>query len=330
MWFSGQSVFKHLLTEADRIVLSYSGTSLHDQGVFAMAQSYGALAARLLLQPVEEVARIQFSKMGETAARARTQVDGGTGKDLTAARSELSGELDRMHSLLVLLLKAVSWLGLVFFCFGVNYTPTLLRVLPGERWATPEAASTLSWYCAYILTLAVNGMCEAFIYAVATEAEVLPMTSVHFACWVLFAVLVGPLMGVLGTAGVVAANCLVMALRGAYAATLARRYLNIPAGSPTTSRTSSTSSKRRSLWPALPHAGVAAAFAASAVVTRLSEQRRLAATAEAGGSWLVPAAVHVAVGGVLGVAVVGLTWLLEGQALATLRQLSETRRAKQD
>ena len=45
-----------------------------------------------------------------------------------------------MRALLCLLLKAVSFLGLVFVCFGVNYVPTLLAVLPGAKWATPEVS----------------------------------------------------------------------------------------------------------------------------------------------------------------------------------------------
>lgn len=97
---AGQSVLKHVLTEGDKIVLARAsssfgnwrctggdsgtatagdgvgicetgvsgggdrGGSLYEQGVYALASGYGSLAARLLFQPLEEAARLMFSKLG--------------------------------------------------------------------------------------------------------------------------------------------------------------------------------------------------------------------------------------------------------------------------
>eukprot|EP00752_Nemacystus_decipiens_P014738 g13124.t3 len=86
---AGQSLLKHVLTEGDKIVLAratslggagccgagggsagagcggQSGAgSLYEQGVYAIASGYGSLAARLLFQPLEEAARLMFSKLG--------------------------------------------------------------------------------------------------------------------------------------------------------------------------------------------------------------------------------------------------------------------------
>jgi len=61
--FTLQGLFKHALTEADKIVLSALAGS-YDQGVYALASSYGGLAARFLLQPMEENARLLFSRQG--------------------------------------------------------------------------------------------------------------------------------------------------------------------------------------------------------------------------------------------------------------------------
>lgn len=91
---AGQSLLKHVLTEGDKIVLARAtslgqgcgsgsgggdgrgggGTtvgagcgqsgSLYEQGVYAIASGYGSLAARLLFQPLEEAARLMFSKLG--------------------------------------------------------------------------------------------------------------------------------------------------------------------------------------------------------------------------------------------------------------------------
>ena len=51
--------------------------------------------------------------------------------------------------------------------FGPAYTYMLLRLLYGLRWSETEAPRALATYCVYILLLAVNGILEAFVHAVA-------------------------------------------------------------------------------------------------------------------------------------------------------------------
>ena len=62
-----------------------------------------------------------------------------------------------MRALLCLLLKAVSFLGLVFVCFGVNYVPTLLAVLPGAKWATPEVSKAAAGSFIHSFIHSTNG-----------------------------------------------------------------------------------------------------------------------------------------------------------------------------
>lgn len=181
---AGQSLLKHVLTEGDKIVLARAtapgrggsggggggqGGSLHEQGVYAMASGYGSLAARLLFQPVEEAARLMFSKLGvegvgadavEMPAGAKLAAGemgaasgkgAGGGQDIGIDKSKVSGrdtgndnESDsdvgcggdggreartRMAALLATLLKLVLTAGLVFVCFGFHYTETLMRLL---------------------------------------------------------------------------------------------------------------------------------------------------------------------------------------------------------
>ena len=65
--FTAQSLFKHLLTQGDRIVLSalhhHNPTSM---GVYAMATNYGGLASRFLFQPLEENTRLLFTAASTT------------------------------------------------------------------------------------------------------------------------------------------------------------------------------------------------------------------------------------------------------------------------
>ncbi|EHK24103.1 uncharacterized protein TRIVIDRAFT_112056, partial [Trichoderma virens Gv29-8] len=57
-----QSVVKHLLTQGDTFLISLFSTP-EVQGVYALANNYGSLLARLLFQPVEESSRSYFSRL---------------------------------------------------------------------------------------------------------------------------------------------------------------------------------------------------------------------------------------------------------------------------
>lgn len=72
-----------------------------------MTQNYGALAARILLQPIEEVARLLFGKMNAT------------NEGDPSARMEAANQ---MRSTLYHLMKLASIIGLIFVCFGVRAT----------------------------------------------------------------------------------------------------------------------------------------------------------------------------------------------------------------
>ena len=56
------SLLKHVLTEADKIALSFT-SSPYDQGIFAVANNYGSLVTRMVLLPIEESARLNFSSL---------------------------------------------------------------------------------------------------------------------------------------------------------------------------------------------------------------------------------------------------------------------------
>lgn len=252
---AGQSLLKHVLTEGDKIVLARATSlgpgcgdggghgcdggvarvgcdqegSLYEQGVYAVASGYGSLAARLLFQPVEEAARLMFSKLGaeeddtkggEQAPAMRQSVkstgNGSSSGDRAAnlpptdacgdgrshaARRRLR---ERMAVLLATLLKLVLTAGLVFVCFGFHYTETLLRLLLASRGgrsggggstAVSEVAHVLSWYCVYVLFLAANGMCEAFACAVARGRQLTGMGAGLVVSFGAFWAVVGTLTG---------------------------------------------------------------------------------------------------------------------------------------
>jgi oligosaccharide translocation protein RFT1 len=160
--------------DATRATCATRRDARYDQGVYALAQNYGSLVARLVLGPLEESARVLFSKLGTTLAAAEVKAATATDADAAGeALAEMVHARSRLALTLSVLLKSVGYLGLLFVAFGTSHTTTLLALLPGAKWAGARGASaTLSWYCGYVLTLALNGALEAFAHAVATTAQV--------------------------------------------------------------------------------------------------------------------------------------------------------------
>ena len=69
------SLLKHVLTEADKIALSFT-SSPYDQGIFAVANNYGSLVTRMVLLPIEESARLNFSSLAAELRQLERQRQG--------------------------------------------------------------------------------------------------------------------------------------------------------------------------------------------------------------------------------------------------------------
>jgi oligosaccharide translocation protein RFT1 len=211
--FTIQGIFKFALTEGDRIVMSLLASS-YDQGVYAMGSAYGGLAARMILQPFEENARLLFSRLATS------------GSNTKGSTTKIDPMLEVAYTVLV---KIVLYVGLVFSCLAVHYTQILLVLLAGKRWGTnSEAVDVLSAYCVYTAFLAWNGMAEAFVYGVAvqTASEVGALGIAHAITGILFAGIAPPFVRSYGTVGLVAANGITMLFRAIFAVFLAARFFS--------------------------------------------------------------------------------------------------------
>jgi len=166
--FTLQGIFKHLLTEGDRIILTALADG-YDQGVYAMASSYGGMASRLLFQPLEENARLLFSNQ-EKLISIKTNKDKQNTE--TKLEEESSRALNDLEQSLCVLLKLVLYIGFLFSCIASNYTGILLTLLAGNKWGSNiEASRALSAFCIYTAFLALNGTTEAFVYGVAKSGR---------------------------------------------------------------------------------------------------------------------------------------------------------------
>lgn len=156
--------------------------------------------ARMLFQPIEESSRNMFAK---TCA-----VDPSSGK------SSKTG-LRESKSLLQNILKLYNIISLLALCIGPTVAPLLLRIVAGSKWADTGAGEVLSTYCFYIPFLAINGLTEAFVAAVATNSELYTQSVLM---GVFFAGFAGAsylflYVWQMGALGLVYANCVNMLLR---------------------------------------------------------------------------------------------------------------------
>lgn len=204
-----QSVVKHLLTQGDTFLISLLSTP-QVQGTYALANNYGGLIARLLFQPVEESSRSYFSRLLSSSKPA---------DKASPAVVEARQSLHTLVRLYLLLSTAVVSLG----PFAAR---PLLAIVAGRRWVGSGAGDVLAVYCFYIPFLALNGIAEAFIASVATEAEVhrqsgwMAVFSVAFGAAALVFMRVLPL----GATGLVIANSINMLCRIVWCAVFVNHF----------------------------------------------------------------------------------------------------------
>lgn len=201
--FYGQSMFKQFQTSGDGYLIATLAT-LPSQGAYALATNYGGLLARVLFQPIEESSRSLFGRLLPSQPKRGSELKSTDTRSIIQAKAHLTTFL-RLYLLLTLLATAL----------GPPLSPLFLRTVAGSRWATTEAPAVLASYCYLIGLLAINGILEAFVTAVATPAQVgrqnlwMAGFSVAFAAtgWVVLRVLET------GARGLVVTNAVVMGLR---------------------------------------------------------------------------------------------------------------------
>ncbi|KAI1419291.1 oligosaccharide translocation protein RFT1, variant [Xylaria sp. FL1777] len=155
-----QSLVKHVLTQGDTFLVSILSDP-GSQGIYALANNYGSLLARLVFQPIEESSRNYFSKLLSLPSTGKTRDKATTKTQVHKARADFQA-----------LLKFYVLLSMVVVSIGPYAAPLLVQIVAGPRWSGSGAGAVLARYCLYIPLLAVNGVAEAFVSSVATKSEV--------------------------------------------------------------------------------------------------------------------------------------------------------------
>lgn len=270
MW--GQGLVKYFLTQGDSLLMGVL-VGVDVQGVYALANNYGSLAARLVFQPVEESSRNYFSRLlsagdvvdGEEKAvvqdsssskgPSEKKFDDVKTKDDNSKQSNAA--LTTASTTLTRLLRIYTLLTLPLLALGPPAAPLLLTLVAGSHWTAAGAGAALAAYIYYIPLLALNGLLEAFVASVASERDVVAQSAWMAGFFAAFAGCAWVSLGVwgMGATGIVGANGVNMALRIVWAVVYSRRWF----------------ADRGGQWDvrgALPGPGAVAAAAVAAQVVR--------------------------------------------------------------
>jgi hypothetical protein len=205
-----QSALKYVLTQSDSLLIT-GLASLADQGAYALASNYGGLIARMLFQPIEESSRNMFAKLcADVGSSSRS------GKKKESKKTdEQKQNLAQASRVLSTILRLYGIISLFAVTLGPVLAPVLLSIVAGQKWSATSASRVLSTYCYYIPFLAINGVTEAFVAAVATNKELYAQSISMGIFFALFAgsawIFIGKLE--MGGNGVVLANAVNMGLR---------------------------------------------------------------------------------------------------------------------
>lgn len=148
-----QMVFKHLLTEGDKLLINYLCT-VEEQGTYAVVTNYGSIIARLVFQPIEESLRLFFTRM-------LSQV----------TKKDVSKSFTVMQYLCIFYFNLCLLIGIA----GYANSAYLLQFLLGGRaskWANTGIFHIFPQYITYIPFLAFNGILEAFFSSVADGRDI--------------------------------------------------------------------------------------------------------------------------------------------------------------
>jgi len=289
-----QQLAKYALTHGESLVL-LAWVADAEQGTYALVLNLGSLLARFLLEPAEETAFAHLAQHARAAAEARGRADAhsvnagnadAAEDDIEhAARAERAEALAAAGEVLARVARRLLLAGLVFAAFGPAFSRLLLQLVYGLRWSGGRAPVLLASYCVHVPVMALNGVLEAAVRALATPAQLGAFNRYLGACAVAYWLgMLLLLRAGLGLHGMVLANAVNLGARAAHHLRLLGRLFG-----PTTDGAGCERQWARKLLPTVAQAAMllAAAVAVSALALRQRKEPVIG---------LRDAALHLAVG----------------------------------
>lgn len=157
--FFKQGFLKQVLTEGEKYVMTISPImTFAQQATYDIVNNLGSLAARFVFRPIEENSYFYFT---QTLSR-----------DIPL-KQQPRVKVEQASSVLYNLLKVVTSIGLIGMVFGQSFAKTVLTLYGGSRFVDDDGLSVilLRWHAVAIVLLAINGICEGYMFAAMTSTE---------------------------------------------------------------------------------------------------------------------------------------------------------------
>jgi oligosaccharide translocation protein RFT1 len=165
--FSFQAIEKLVLAEGTKMAAATTQTA-HHQGIYGLVSNLGSLVVRTFFQPLEEAAFLAFSHNSSNSSTTTNTISRSKRKPQVPSSTTTTKEV----ALLKALLQTSLFLGCIGAAFAPAYSHLALLLGYSTRWANSEAPFALAAYGLLLLPLlAVNGILEAYVHAVANERE---------------------------------------------------------------------------------------------------------------------------------------------------------------
>lgn len=133
-------------------LLTYS-----EQATYDIVNNLGSMAARFVFRPIEENSYFYFT---QTLSR-----------DIPL-KQQPREKVEQASSVLYNLLKVVTSIGLIGMVFGQSFAKTVLTLYGGSKFVDDGlSVLLLRWHALAIVLLAINGICEGYMFAIMTSNE---------------------------------------------------------------------------------------------------------------------------------------------------------------
>ena len=193
---------KQVLTEGERYIMTiFSVLSFAEQGIYDVVNNLGSLAARFLFLPIEESSYFYFAQM----LHRDKPVD-----------QQPKEDVQKAAHVLYVLLKGLTFLGLIILVFGFSYSHLLLSLYGGRTLTDGPGPLLLRAHCVCVLLLGINGVTEAFVFAAMNKAQLDRHNGAMAIFTFIYLGLAWLFSWFLGGVGFILANCVNMTLRICY------------------------------------------------------------------------------------------------------------------
>ncbi|XP_033746742.1 protein RFT1 homolog isoform X2 [Pecten maximus] len=279
--FFKQSLLKQFLTEGEKYVMTlFNVFSFGDQGFYGVIDNTGQFFKEL-----DDSYQYFFYLIIDRRWTVNKQCQ---------------ASVDLAARVLYSLLRVVMLLGMLILVFGYAYSFLALDWYGGEVLSAGTGPTLLRWYCLYVLILAVNGITECFYFAVMSQTQIdqYNRRMVLFSLAFLGASLL--LTNQFESVGFILANCINMCTRIAHSVYFIHNYYK--------------GSAYRPLLGLVPSRSLLVSLVVSVVITVTSETMFCC---DAGFLYQL---LHVGIGGVCFLSVIGTIVLTEADLISFIRE----------